>query len=83
MVLNKTNASTIAKLHGEETDLWTGKRITLCTREVEFQGTMTSALRVLAQKPEAHKTAPPPAPPVQATPPPTDDENDDLDDLPF
>ena len=41
MVLNKTNASTIAKLHGEETDDWSGKRITLCAREVEFQGTMT------------------------------------------
>jgi hypothetical protein len=51
MVLNKTNASTIAKLYGEETDDWSGKRITLCAREVEFQGSMTSALRVLAQKP--------------------------------
>jgi hypothetical protein len=79
MVLNKTNAAAIARLHGEETDDWRGKRIILCTREVEYQGTMMHALRVLSQKPEAHKTAPPPAPPVQAAPPPAElEENDDL-----
>ena len=89
MVCNKTNARDIAKLlHSEETSDWTGKRITLCAREVEFQGTMTPALRVLSQKPEAHKaapppappgqTAPPPAPPVQAAPPPAEVEDDDI-----
>lgn len=29
LVLNKTNAQTIAKLHGSETDEWVGKRITV------------------------------------------------------
>lgn len=29
LVLNKTNAKTIAKIHGPETDDWIGKRITL------------------------------------------------------
>jgi hypothetical protein len=76
LVCNKTNAGTIAKLlHSEETNDWAGQRITLCAREVEFQGTMVHALRVLSQKPEAHKTAPPP---VQTVPPPADDEDDDL-----
>jgi hypothetical protein len=81
MVLNKTNARDIAKLlHSEETDDWVGKHITLCPREVECKGTMVLALRVLAQKPEAHKKAPPPAPPVQ-----TEETADEIadDDIPF
>lgn len=51
MVCNKTNASTIAKLHGDDTDLWIGQRITLLAREVEFQGEMVLGLRVSLQKP--------------------------------
>ena len=47
MVLNKTNGIAIAKMHGDETDDWIGKRITLCARNVEYQGTMVPALRVL------------------------------------
>ena len=82
MVLNKTNANTIARMFGEETDDWAGKRITLCARDVEYQGTMMSALRVLPQKPAAPKAAapPPPAPPAQTQE--TEDEIED-DDLPF
>jgi hypothetical protein len=84
-VCNKTNAGAIAKMFGAETNDWAGQRITLCAREVEFQGSTVPALRVLSQKPEAHKTAPPPgqtvpppAPPVQAAPPPAEDEDDDI-----
>ena len=51
MVLNKTNAATIAKLYGEETDEWLGKRIILCSKDTEFQGEMVLALRVSLQKP--------------------------------
>lgn len=79
MVCNKTNGIAIAKMHGEETDNWVGKKIILCAKDVEFQGTMTSALRVLAQKPEAHKKAPPPAPPVQTE----ETQIEDDDDIPF
>ena len=79
MVCNKTNGIAIAKMHGEETDDWVGKKIILCAKDVEFQGTMTSALRVLAQKPEAHKKAPPPAPPVQTE----ETQIEDDDDIPF
>ena len=80
MVLNKTNGIAIAKMHGNDTDDWVGKRITLCARDVEYQGGMVPALRVLAQKPEAHKKAPPPAPPVQ-----TEETADEIadDDIPF
>ena len=56
LVLNKTNAATIAKLYGEETDEWLGKRIILYPKDTEFQGEMVLALRVSLQKPTgAHK----------------------------
>jgi hypothetical protein len=77
-ICNKTNADTIAEMYGKEIDPWAGKRITLCTRQVEYQGSMMPALRVLLQKPEAHKTAPPPAPPTQTAPPPAEDPDDDI-----
>lgn len=51
MVLNKTNANTISKLYGDDTDEWVGERIILTAREVEFQGDMVLALRVSLQKP--------------------------------
>ena len=53
MVLNKTNAKTIAKFYGDETDGWTSKRITIGAREVEFQGDMILALRVSLKAPAA------------------------------
>ncbi len=51
MILNKTNASVIAKLYGDETDAWVGQRITLMARDVEFQGDVILALRVSTIKP--------------------------------
>ena len=57
-VCNKTNAKTIAKLYGDETDAWVGKAITIGPREVEFQGEMTWAIRVSLQKPIAANPAP-------------------------
>lgn len=63
VVLNKTNANTITKLYGGETDDWVGKAITLVPREVEFQGEMVLSIRVSLQKPgaPAQKAEPPPA----------------------
>jgi hypothetical protein len=52
MVLNKTNATTIAKLYGDDTDDWIGKRVTIGVREVDFQGKATLALRVSVMKPK-------------------------------
>jgi hypothetical protein len=46
LVLNKTNASSIAKLHGDETDYWIGKRITLIAEECDFKGKRTPCIRV-------------------------------------
>ncbi len=53
LVCNKTNASTIAKLYGDETDNWVGQQIILTPREVEYQGEMVWSIRVSLQKPKA------------------------------
>jgi hypothetical protein len=47
LVLNKTNAKTIAKLTGSgEMDDWVGTTIYLYRAEVEFQGETVEAIRV-------------------------------------
>ena len=46
MVLNITNANSIKHLHGDETDLWTGKSITLYMDQVPFRGEIVPAIRV-------------------------------------
>ena len=46
MVLNKTNAGIIAALHGDDTDLWLNKEVTLIVQEVQFGNKMTPAIRV-------------------------------------
>ena len=53
LVLNKTNAQSIAKLYGPETDGWVGKRIGLFATEVDFAGKQTLALRVRLKAPKA------------------------------
>lgn len=51
--LNVTNARAIGELHGSETNLWAGSRITLYRTEVEFQGKTTFGVRVRLTAPEA------------------------------
>jgi len=47
LVCNKTNFNTIEKLTGsDETDDWTGVKISLYRAEVEYQGDMVEAIRV-------------------------------------
>jgi hypothetical protein len=46
MVCNKTNANTICRLYGPETDNWIGKRILVGTSWVDFAGDQVLALRV-------------------------------------
>jgi hypothetical protein len=52
LVLNKTNSTTIARLHGEDTNDWIGKQITLFATEVPFQGEVVDALRVRSKLPK-------------------------------
>lgn len=52
-VCNKTNAKVIAQLHGDDTDDWLGKSITIAPREVEYQGNMVWSIRVSLVAPAA------------------------------
>ena|SRR5688572_13928518 len=70
MVCNKTNAKTLEKLYGDDTDDWIGQPIKLVSREVEFQGDVVWALRVSLEKPSLGPT------PANA-PEPTPDELDE------
>jgi hypothetical protein len=51
LVLNKTNALTIAHLYGEQTGGWVGKRISLYITEVSFQGTPMLGIRIRMRVP--------------------------------
>lgn len=55
LVLNKTNAQRIAEQHGDETDLWPGKRITLTTESVTAFGKTQWAIRVKPERPATGK----------------------------
>lgn len=46
LVLNKTNAMQIAKLHGSEVDDWKGKRITLYPTTAQAFGSEVECIRV-------------------------------------
>jgi len=79
MILNSTNAQLIAHIvKSEETDDWTGKRITLSPREVEYQGEMVLSIRVSLQKPTAGA-----APAKVINPEPDHIEGDPDSEVPF
>jgi hypothetical protein len=46
LVLNKTNATSIAKFCGDNTDEWQGNEVVLYPTKVDFQGTRVDAIRV-------------------------------------
>jgi len=82
LVCNKTNASTIAKLYGDDTDGWIGNKITLQPREVEFQGDMVLAIRVSLMKPGA-APAKPVAKAAAPAPAPSDNDGGNVNDVGF
>ena len=75
LVLNKTNALSIAAQHGNDTIAWIGKQIVLKPTTVPFQGRLVPAVRV-----DAHTPARPPAPvrsaPAAAAAAPTELDDD-------
>ena len=78
LVLNKTNASQIAYMYGDEMDMWGDKRIELYPTMVDFGGKMVEAIRI----------APPPGQPMESAPMPVAQNGPapagDLDDpIPF
>lgn len=46
LVLNKTNAMTLANVLGDETDAWTGKEIEVYPATTSMQGRMVECIRV-------------------------------------
>lgn len=56
LVLNRTNAMTIAAMHGYEVDNWTGKRVTLFPQSVSAFGKTTDAIRIRPTVPASTPT---------------------------
>lgn len=81
LVLNKTNTVTIGKLYGDDTDDWTGKKITLFSTEVQYQSDMVAAIRIRSKPPKARQkpVAVKAEAPVEAEAP----DDDDDDSIPF
>lgn len=52
LVLNKTNANTIAGMYGAQTEKWRGRKVTLIHQWVDFQGRMVEGLRVKPRVPQ-------------------------------
>jgi hypothetical protein len=59
LILNKTNAKSIAKAIGPETGTWRGKAIVLVPAQVDFRGDIVDAIRVRAASPQ--ESEPPPS----------------------
>jgi hypothetical protein len=90
MVLNKTNAKTIADSFGDETDNWIGAEIEVFAMKVDMQGKMVDGLRVRIprQAPARASVAPNARERAMASaneaPPPVAAYDDGLDDeIPF
>lgn len=57
LVLNKTNATTLVGLFGDETDDWAGENVTLFIADVEWGGKMVSAIRIKPRQPKGKPIA--------------------------
>ena len=68
LVLNKTNAKTIAKMYGRDTDNWIGRWITLIATQVDFRGEMVDAVRVKFEPPKPRLAPKPASPPPMPEP---------------
>ena len=52
LVLNKTNANSLAELYGPETGGWEGKAIKLVPSDTSYQGKMVKCIRISPEKVE-------------------------------
>ena len=80
LILNKTNARSIAHILGDETRGWNGRDIMLVPAQVDFRGDIVDAIRVKpasARKMLARKASATPAD-VDDDEPPLDDDLEDL-----
>ena len=58
LILNRTNATTLSAMFGDETDSWIGKSIELRTEKVNFKGEMRDGIRVAPATETETKAAP-------------------------
>jgi hypothetical protein len=65
LIVNKTNWSLIAKQHGDESDNWIGKTVTLTTVDVDAFGDVVSAIRIKPPRKPVSGGAFPKKPPKQ------------------
>lgn len=72
--LNRTNATALASMFGEETNEWIGKAIEMRTEKVNFKGDMRDGIRIAAASSNPQTESKVAAPPAQAA----FDENDDV-----
>jgi hypothetical protein len=68
LVLNVTGAKAIAKLHGNETDDWVGKRITLFATQCMAFGSQTDCIRIRPTVPKGTRRRAPEPEPEQLAP---------------
>ena len=80
LILNRTNAQTLANLYGKEVMSWVGKRITLYCAEVQFRGAPCLAVRIKDQVQDTPKV---PAEAVIVAPPIDETPWQESDDIPF
>ena len=73
ILLNKTNATTIASYAGADTDDWGGKQVVIYVAMVEYQGKSTEGIRVRQPKPQSTAQAPKPQVAPQVDPRDLDD----------
>jgi hypothetical protein len=81
LMANQTNTRTIAKVYGDDTDDWIGKRITLYPTEVQFKKDMVEAIRIRSKPPKPLAKNGAPKKPVPVTQEEADNFGDD--DVPY
>lgn len=89
MVLNKTNASAISAMYGDETENWSGEEIEIYPTETDYQGKRVPAIRI---RPPSRQASPERVAPNARTrseapedrfPPPVDNAAAFDDEIPF
>lgn len=79
LILNRTNAKTIASLYGAETDGWPGNRISIHPEQIKAFGAVHCTVRVDARRPNGNgkpKGQPVKPAPEAAVPAPADESTD-------
>lgn len=75
LVLNKTNATNIATVYGDDTDDWAGGEVTLYEAMVDYQGKTVPAIRVRVPPRKPANAAPrQERQPERVSAPPMDDD---------